>query len=628
MGARGRRPGVAVLVLVMAFVALTALLAPPPASASPGYVHGSAQSCEACHHASPPSFAPCLDCHASASTPNGACTACHPGKTTAGQTCWACHPPGAQMPPPTDANCAACHGTDPHLGSSPACTSCHGTNPTPHHDDIDQEPPTSCTSCHQHVDQQTHDGQACTACHSTDTHPSYPAVPAACNVCHPTGTFGQLDCLACHSGLPYNGVVDNDIHDETIPDAPISGKSCTSCHPGKQKHAGGIGCPDCHDQADAFHHGQASSPGYPECSDCHGQKSQHGQGLACEECHVGAQHQSSPATPPPSVCNKCHPSSTFGSKNCYRCHTPPIYHVTPKVGSCSSCHGGGRSYHAGKVRCGTCHPNVASGHHLGTVTALSCTARGCHTKQKHVGRVWCTNCHGRAQHDRTPLNLPADTWSVCQRCHTFTSQALAAGVPACSECHDSTQHRADYRVDPCTDCHDKKRHQEVVDCELCHINRGAGHHRVGKVGVRACSDCHVGVEVHASGTGTPLAIECATCHPGSIHGLLGRATTATCKGCHEDAQLHADGFQCTDCHWPAVHVAVPDPGEYGGRGALPLNLPQGSTEAAAQIEPREEFSPTGADLALIAGAAVTLLGLGLLLRRYERSADLEGPTGT
>lgn len=615
-------PATATLLLACVILLVGTLSPRSSAVASPGFVHGPAQSCQACHHAEPPSFAPCLSCHESAATPNQACTLCHPGKTTTGQTCWACHAPGATMPPPTNENCIACHGSAPHLGASGDCTSCHDTPPTPHHDDVDQEAPTTCTGCHQHQDKQTHDQQACTACHAADTHPSVPTVPTVCSSCHPSTTFGQGNCLLCHAGAPFNGKIDNDVHDATIPDAPISATSCTSCHPGKQKHAGGAaGCRDCHSSSDAFHHGTAASPGYPACTTCHSDQQQHGSGKPCDTCHQGAQHQSAPPTPAATKCNLCHSASTYGSGGCYDCHTPPIYHVTPHVGPCSSCHGGGRGRHAGQVACTTCHRNINGGHHIGRVTSLSCGAKGCHLQEKHMGQVRCQSCHGRAQHDRTPLNLPADTWSVCQRCHTFTNQALAAGVGPCSTCHDTTQHRAAYRVEDCGTCHaDKKQHQNVVPCELCHIDPGPGHHRVGTVKARECSACHVGVQVHASAVGSPVAMTCTTCHEGSVHGMFAPVASSTCIRCHEEGTLHADGFQCTDCHWPAVHSATPNPGKYGAHATLPIELPHGVAADTSDdtTSPRDEFTDTGSDLALTAGLALALVGIGAALHRRER----------
>gem|GEM_PF-3049277 len=625
--------------MVLVFIAVAAALVmlaalPTYARALPTYVHGAAQDCAACHHAEPPSFQKCSECHPDPQVPNQKCKNCHPGKTTTGASCWSCHAPGQDMPAPTDDNCAACHGSAPHVGASAACTSCHSTSPTPHHDDIDQQAPTTCTDCHQHESKQSHDGQPCTACHGTDTHPSIPVVPAACNSCHPADRFnGAGACTTCHSGdQAFNGQVDNDIHDATLPDPPISSTSCTSCHTGKQKHAGGgATCLDCHPDATPFHHGTAASPGFKECVSCHGQKPQHGSGLPCTDCHAGAQHQSDPPRPQATVCLKCHSSATFGPARCYDCHTPPIYHAQHGVGGCSSCHGGGRAKHAGKVACTKCHTNINSGHHTGRVRTPACNSAGCHAQQRHRGVVACTSCHGRrAMHDSTPLNLPADRWTVCNRCHTFATAARAAGVPACSVCHDTTQHSATYSVAPCQSCHsEKKLHAGTVQCRLCHYSPGPGHHRVGTVGRRVCSECHVDAEIHASATAAGAAFTCGTCHEGSVHGVVGLPTKDRCLSCHPEAANHADDLQCIDCHWPATHAATPNANRFGGYEEMELVLPKGAgvvTTTTSTTQPgatttttapngRDTFARTGTDFGLILVLSAVLLGTGWVLRR-------------
>lgn len=634
------RPSRRLLLLVAVAAVLVAFaVVPVGASALPAFVHGAAQACAACHHAEPPSFQKCSDCHPDPQVPNQKCRNCHPGKTTTGAACWSCHAPGQQMPAPTDTNCAACHGTAPHLGASSVCTSCHSTSPTPHHDDIDQRAP-ACTECHQHEAKQSHDGQPCTACHGTDTHPSFPVVPAACNTCHPAERFnGVGSCTTCHAGGAFNGQVDNDIHDTTIPDAPISATSCTACHPGKQKHAGGnVACLDCHPDATPFHHGTATSPGFKDCASCHGDKPQHGSGHPCADCHPGAQHQSDPPRPTAAVCLTCHAGSRFGSARCFDCHKPPIYHAAHQVGGCSSCHGSGRAKHAGKVSCTKCHTNIDSGHHLNKVRRPSCTTAGCHLQQRHRGTVACTSCHGRkAMHDSTPLNLPADRWTVCNRCHTFATAARAAGVPACSQCHDTAQHSASYSVATCQSCHaDKKLHAGKVACRLCHFSPGAGHHKVGTVGRRACSECHVDAEIHASATAAGAAFTCGTCHDGSVHGVVELPKKDRCLTCHVDATTHADGIECTDCHWPAAHAAAPDANRFGGfvkmRLVLPeesavasngtsTTLPGATTTTTAPGQPgRDTFAGTGAELAFMAAISALLMGTGLALRR-RRSTD-------
>lgn len=621
-GATPRRIAPAALIVAapaaLAIMVVIALATPREAQAKPSYVHGAAQTCAACHHAD--SFRPCSECHADVSTPNSRCTACHPGRTTKGETCWTCHEPGAPQPPATDEGCRLCHSATPHLGAGLACTSCHSTSPTPHHDSTDQAAPETCTDCHQHAEMPSHGSRACTTCHATDVHPSIPRTPAVCNACHAAETFnGRGDCTACHAGTSgFGGRTDNDIHDATLPDAPLSATSCTSCHEGREKHAGSVACLTCHTTATAFHHGTAASPGFPACTDCHGQKPQHGPGLDCSTCHEGAQHKAKPPTPSSANCLRCHDSAGRGVRDCLTCHRPPVYHAAHAVGGCSTCHGTRRAPHAGVLQCRECHINSDRGHHLTSVFRPKCTNKGCHvTYEKHRGTVECTACHGpRAVHDRTPKNLPADTWSVCDRCHTFAKAALAAGVPACSECHDTAQHVADYQVEGCSGCHDKTRHANKVECRSCHVSLGEGHHKTGRVGARDCAECHVGTAIHASGTQEGASFNCGTCHEGSVHGVLSRPSPAFCGTCHDKAAAHAGGEVCITCHWPAAHAARPDPAEYGAYMPLAVDVPPApAVGGEPSEEPRDVFTGTGFYMAWATVVGITLLGAGIVLRR-------------
>ncbi|MHB0979988.1 MAG: hypothetical protein ACYC5Q_07980 [Thermoleophilia bacterium] len=615
----GNRAGVTLLaVLAIAAAVVLALALAPEAQAKPAFAHGAAQSCTDCHHAD--SFRPCSECHADVATPNSKCITCHPGRTTKGESCGQCHQPGAPQPPATDAGCQTCHGAAPHLGANPACTTCHSTTPTPHHDSVDQVAPQTCTGCHQHAEAPSHSGQACTICHATDVHPNIPETPAVCNACHAAETFnGRGACTACHAGTAaFGGRTDNDIHDDTLPDSPISATSCTSCHEGRRKHAGSVACRTCHTAATAFHHGTAASPGFPTCASCHGQKPQHGPGLDCSACHEQAQHEADPPTPSAANCLRCHDAATRGARDCLACHRTPVYHASHAVGGCSSCHGSKRALHARLLQCRECHTNSDRGHHLTSVFRPRCTNKGCHvTLEKHRGTVECTACHGSAaMHDRTPKNLPADTWSVCDRCHTFTKAALAAGVPACSECHDTAQHAADYRVKNCSECHDKTRHADKVECRSCHTSLGEGHHKAGRVAARECSECHIDKAIHASGTQTGASFTCGTCHDGSVHGVLSRPAPSFCGTCHEKAADHAGGNACTECHWPAAHAARPNAAEYGTYIHVAVKLPADAVAAAETPEDqRPIFTGTGFYWleALVAG--LTLLGAGIVLRR-------------
>jgi hypothetical protein len=595
------------------------------ARAIPEWIHANANTCDACHHFQPPSFQPCADCHPDPLVPNQYCTQCHVGKTTKGETCWQCHEPGAPQPAPIDPNCQACHGPMPHLGAQlgdiPGCTVCHSTDPTPHHDAIDQMLPTECGHCHADVT-QGHAGNGCTVCHRADIHPHYPEVPDTCNVCHEGAVFnGRPACLECHYGLAYFGQVDNDVHDDTLPDPPISARSCRACHPQALKHAGVVPCLECHYRATPSHHWTAADSGYPACEECHGQMFQHGGPLPCTDCHWNAHHDPDPQPPGFRACNLCHQPQTFGTRNCYRCHPLPVYHVEPFVPDCTGCHRGYR-IHDGLPACTSCHGNIFEGHHTGRVTTKGCRAAGCHTQEFHVGRVSCQRCHPNAAHDPTPLNLPADPWRVCDRCHSF---ARAVGQP-CRDCHDETHHSATYRVPGCQACHEQNRHQQRVDCRYCHTNIAGGHHDLGRVSYRECQQCHIGVRTHARDTesgraeaaaGNPFV--CNTCHDGQVHGMLEPPEEGRCLDCHERAELHAGGNPCIRCHWPAVHDASPLASDQGDYTPLELVLPPPEPRGTL---PGGRFAGTGFEALTALAASALLLLAGLAVRLWPSNAAL------
>ena len=454
--------GVVFWVLLVAGSAGPGMLATPVAKAVPAYQHSAAESCTSCHHRG--SVASCSTCHEQqgldANLANQSCTSCHSNKQAPDRTCWSCHKPGEAQPEPTDAACQLCHTVTPHLAATATCTTsaCHGGAVTPHHDGQEQNLPTDCTDCHTN---EQHGQQDCTTCHSATKHPDYPKMPETCTQCHAADTFatGQ-DCTECHAGGPGTpgtaGKTDNDIHDSALPDGPIGPAGCTTCHPGRTEHAGKVACTTCHDSAEAFHHGNASSPGYPDCRSCHADKPKPAAGRSCQTCHKGAQHQ-----------------------------------AQPQVGSCSSCHGTGRARHAGKVACTTCHGDPNKTHHNRIPSPPSCTS--CHEQQLHDGRVPCVWCHGsKAMHDSTPLNLLTLSAAKSQ------NKKGSARDRVCTQCHvEATAHAGDTPagVDhSCATCHEGEVHGPITSPE-----------------VQRCMDCHGAADKHA------LQHDCKRCHWPAIH---------------------------------------------------------------------------------------------------------------
>src|SRR5660397_201321 len=376
----------------------------------------------------------------------------------------------------------------------------------------------SCTSC---TTNEKHGQQDCTTCHSATKPPDYPKMPETCTQCHAADTFatGQ-DCTECHAGGPGTpgtaGKTDNDIHDSALPDGPIGPAGCTTCHPGRTEHAGKVACTTCHDSAEAFHHGNASSPGYPDCRSCHADKPKPAAGRSCQTCHKGAQHQ-----------------------------------AQPQVGSCSSCHGTGRARHAGKVACTTCHDSAEAFHHGDAPAPGYPDCRSCHAdKPKPAAGRSCQTCHKGAQHQAQPQV------GSCSSCHG-TGRARHAGKVACTTCHDSAEafhhgNASSPGYPDCRSCHaDKPKPAAGRSCQTCH--KGAQHQAQPQVG--SCSSCHgTGRARHAG------KVACTTCRDSAEafhHGNASSPGYPDCRSCHADKPKPAAGRSCQTCHKGAQHQTPP-----------------------------------------------------------------------
>src|SRR5660397_76096 len=591
--------GVAFWVLLAAGSAGPGMLATPVAKAVPAYQHSAAESCTSCHHRG--SVASCSTCHEQqgldANLANQSCTSCHSNKQAPDRTCWSCHKPGEAQPEPTAAACQLCHTVTPHLAATATCTTsaCHGGAVTPHHDGQEQNLPTDCTDCHTN---EQHGQQDCTTCHSATKHPDYPKMPETCTQCHAADTFatGQ-DCTECHAGGPGTpgtaGKTDNDIHDSALPDGPIGPAGCTTCHPGRTEHAGKVACTTCHDSAEAFHHGNASSPGYPDCRSCHADKPKPAAGRSCQTCHKGAQHQAQPqvgscsschgtgrarhagkvacttchdsaeafhhgnaSSPGYPDCRSCHadkPKPAAG-RSCQTCHKGAQHQAHPQVGSCRSCHGTGRARNAGKVASTTCHDSAEPFHHGNAASPGYPDCRSCHAdKPKPAAGRSCQTCHKGAQHQAQPQV------GSCSSCHG-TGRARHAGKVACTTCRDSAEafhhgNASSPGYPDCRSCHaDKPKPAAGRSCQTCH--KGAQHQAQPQVG--SCSSCQgTGRARHAG------KVACTTCHDSAEafhHGNASSPGYPDCRSCHADKPKPAAGRSCQTCHKGAQHQAQPQVG--------------------------------------------------------------------
>ena len=295
---------------VMAAVALSAVvvvmlaLTAAPASAYTQWEHDGAT---------------CGVCHAQGTPTDATCQACHSGfQSYPGMTCWSCHAPGldtSTLSSPSSACSQECHlwnsaqkqyitpsthGTNPHLGSTPACLGCHPTSvswddpgSSPHHQGT-APGFTQCGACHS---TQKHAGKvACASCHTNATafHLYQASSPGfkKCGSCHSMRHAGvkvsTSKCAACHAGSGGQPAQ----HSSSITKKFV----CGGCHT-KKLHARAVSkavknCRTCHG---GKYHAAQRTPAKSVCTRCHSSAKRHANGFQCTLCHRRAVHATRPS---------------------------------------------------------------------------------------------------------------------------------------------------------------------------------------------------------------------------------------------------------------------------------------------------------------------------------------------
>jgi len=295
----------AVLVLLCAGGAVALAYSAAPARAFGSWEHNGATGCV---------------CHDNGTPTDATCTACHAGFVSVpDKTCWSCHIPGQDTSPlssPSSACSQGCHlynpvdkgyttafthGTNPHLGSTPACLDCHETSAgiadpgqSPHHNGARQF--SDCTVCHGGL--QKHAGEiACTSCHPravafhlyTADSPGF----TSCRACHPKKHAGKKvpgsKCASCHKGRGSGPAAAQ--HSSSVTKKYV----CGACH--KEKlHARSFSsaitsCRSCHG---GKYHAAQKALGARVCLRCHTAARHHADGFRCSLCHRGAIHRTRP----------------------------------------------------------------------------------------------------------------------------------------------------------------------------------------------------------------------------------------------------------------------------------------------------------------------------------------------
>lgn len=203
------------------------------------------------------------------------CNACHqkdePHALRFGRDCTACHTADGWKPATFDHALSAFKLEGAH--AEVKCDGCHLNN-------VQQDTPTDCYSCHQQADEHnSRFGSDCAACHQPTDWGDAAFDHNKSNL-PLTGRHAGLACEQCHTSGQYAGL----------------SAFCASCHGDPVFHAGmfGTDCASCHTPDNWFARYNGSHPGI---ADEGGSGINHGGG-SCRDCHT---QNLSTAT-----CTKCH----------------------------------------------------------------------------------------------------------------------------------------------------------------------------------------------------------------------------------------------------------------------------------------------------------------------------------
>jgi hypothetical protein len=183
-----------------------------------------------------------------------------------------------------------------------------------------------------------------------------------------------------------------------------------------------------------------------------------------------------------------------------------------------------------KVRCGSCHDDVASKYH----DSIHAWAK---EKAGLVGAPSCADCHGthdiRAHTDPGSHVYRTAVPATCGSCHAGINEKFANGV------HAAALKKGDSRAPSCADCHtahgvqrvDNERWRLAVtgECGSCHAQvvesfRRTFHGKVTELGftsVAACADCHGAHDILPASnpkstiSSARLVETCGRCHTGA-----------------------------------------------------------------------------------------------------------------
>ena len=330
--------------------------------------------------------------------------------------------------------CEDCH-TGLTFAFEPAtCVQCHREGAEPFMADHVKAFGSTCSDCHDGVDQTSgfdhaatafalegrHQQVACADCHTPDMPPA--DAPQACAACHAEpdihrDSFGEGDCAVCHTaqGWAPARLGDRTAFDHARTDFQLVNHrvdfagtplACAACHPGSKSgefSASPTACADCHAGQDAAFVATHITQYGPNCASCHDGAGNmkgfdHNRVFVLDGAHTGA------------TCGDCHSAQTFRGTPaaCADCHAEPPIHAGIFGIRCEACHTSSAWVPAQLIR-----HDFPLDH--GGEGEIACET--CH-QQSYVEST-CVECHQAEEmvREHTEQNLTTAELAECAVCH-------------------------------------------------------------------------------------------------------------------------------------------------------------------------------------------------------------------
>jgi c(7)-type cytochrome triheme protein len=311
------------------------------------------------------------------------------------------------------------------------------------------------------------------------------------------GADQRLSCVQCHNGLFEMEALKVQKKKDFIMESFYQGKYCGACHNGKDAFASNTQCARCHIRVKDMGP-QEDIPAY-KAPESFGQAERavrfnhevHAQLTKCSNCHPGlfkikqgankitrADHSQK------KYCFVCHDGKkSFSGNNCSRCHVnTPAPQQAVSFGSGEKAILFRHQTHAGKLKCGSCHPALFP--YKKGVTKIGFADHNtqkacfnCHTGKNSKAFYDCNKCHK----DRGATAPPAPLKYTVKDYWPANFSHANHDAFACDQCHPNpfSMKKGDTKMTmavmfqgkSCGACHDGKKAFPSTACARCHKNK-------------------------------------------------------------------------------------------------------------------------------------------------------------